>query len=249
MKIFEKEFPDLPGLNPNIDPEKGSEHQVTVTMTHKQINELKEKWNLDVMPMINNAICGEAYLTISKQISKLIFKSNAKKINEKYEVVPTQVKPFKVDWKDVDGKIANLLPIHYHLPSRTDLSPSWDDDIKKRKAFIVTNEKIGCILKQQKDFQSVDVKTFTHPPALYKIGSFYDEWWTYQPLNLYIDPYLEWKDNRMALISENFWNWKELSMLMIAEKTLAPKQVIKIKFNNEEADSDVYELINFENEL
>jgi|AntAceMinimDraft_18_1070375.scaffolds.fasta_scaffold172317_2 hypothetical protein len=234
MIIFNKKFPDLPGLNPNIDPKKGSEHTISVSITQEQIKEFKEKWNLDVINLTTNALRDEVYLNISKEISDLAFKKKEKPSKHIWDG------PHEINWDDINNKILMLVTTYN----------SFHDTPKNDHTFIITNLKLAILLQKQNNFKSIEV-TSVHAHGLYKIGMLEakkDDIYS-KNVDVYVNPYLEWKNNKMAIIFNKFWNWEKISISMTAEKTMAPKQVLKLKFNNKKINSDVYELINFENEL
>jgi hypothetical protein len=73
MQIFKKEFPDLPGLDTEIDSSNGEERSVSCSVTQEQIQGLKAAYGIDVEAMVTNVITNETYFSISKEISKKIF--------------------------------------------------------------------------------------------------------------------------------------------------------------------------------
>jgi len=61
MKIFDKEFPDLPGLNPDMDVSKEEEKSVSIKVTREQIEKLRDAFGIDVTAMVENVIFNEIY--------------------------------------------------------------------------------------------------------------------------------------------------------------------------------------------
>lgn len=73
MKLFERELPDLPGLDFEIDASEGEERSICCSITGEKINEINETWGIDVTALVTNAIVNEAYLSISKETSRKVF--------------------------------------------------------------------------------------------------------------------------------------------------------------------------------
>lgn len=72
MKIFEKEFIDLPGLDPNIDVSGVKERSVSITIKKEQIEKLRDGFGIDVTAMVQNTIFNEIYIEIGRSISKKV---------------------------------------------------------------------------------------------------------------------------------------------------------------------------------
>ena len=69
MKLFEREFPDLPAIG---KPE-WQEARVTATVTREQIAEINTTYGIDAIAMLESAIHNESYQQLCRLISKVIF--------------------------------------------------------------------------------------------------------------------------------------------------------------------------------
>ena len=96
--------------------------------------------------------------------------------------------------------------------------------IKKENGFIIANSQIGAALQNSEDFITSSIELNSRSIGLYSIGKIYDK-------DIYINPYLKWDDNKLALVTNNFYNFEvdpSFNISIVAEKTMAPE--IKFSF-------------------
>jgi len=201
MKIFEIEFPDLPGRNPDINPNKGKRYQTGVAITRDQIEGFKEWPGVDVKALVNSALINEIYQSISNKISKLVFEKESTEI----------------EFNNVDA-VFNF--------------------IKTNNAFILTNVKLGSFISNQLKFKPVKLDLPFLPGSVYKLGIL-------KNIDVYVDPNLRWDDERLAIVYNNFWNWKPLKITkQTKDIVIVPKMIIEMKLNTKDVISDVYKINN-----
>jgi hypothetical protein len=86
MKIFDKEFPDLPGLNPNIDVSSEGEKSVSIKVSQENIETLREKYAIDVESMVQNVILNEIYIGMGRfMCQKALSGENTEEINDLFQ--------------------------------------------------------------------------------------------------------------------------------------------------------------------
>lgn len=94
MILFGKELPDFPGRNPDLNPDEGEEHSVSITVTRDQIESLRKSFGIDVEAMVEDALIHQTYYEIGKMISKACFDKVEVEI-ESYELEKLLLKSTK----------------------------------------------------------------------------------------------------------------------------------------------------------
>lgn len=69
MILFGKELPDLPGIDPELDPEEGKEYQVAIYLKTDEAKALGKTFRIDVNATINDAIVSETFMSLSKMVA------------------------------------------------------------------------------------------------------------------------------------------------------------------------------------
>lgn len=201
MKIFDKEFPDLPGLDQNIDVSGGEEKSVSVKVSQENIETLKEKWDINVEAMIQNIILNEIYIGMGRSMcQKVLSGENAEEINDLFQFL-----------EDKEEK-------------------------KDLRRYIITGIKIGAMIQDYPGFVSAPLEPLNHPGSPYLIGRIGES-------EIYVDPYLEYSDNRLGMFSEGFWNYETTSTQIVVKGTSSPNILAKYRIKSEDPKSEIY-LIN-----
>ncbi len=84
MILFGKEVQGLPGINPDLDPQKGKEYDVAITVTQKQIQHIKQDFNIDVEAILQDALIQETHHQIARKLSKACFNNRKVEMEYKY---------------------------------------------------------------------------------------------------------------------------------------------------------------------
>ena len=111
----------------------------------------------------------------------------------------------------------------------------------KGYGFIIVNIKLGTLIQDMKDIELVQLKSLSQSlGTLYELGRINE-------YTIYVDPYLKWDEDLLAVVNNNFWNseqWKDITI--VAEGTKAPKTVSKISLNKKKPKSKVYKVNNIQ---
>ena len=115
VKLFDKEFPDLPG----IGDAEWQKVRTSVSVTRKQIEELKASFGIDILieEMVENAIHNESYQSLCKLISKVIFTPRPQEI--KWQKTTYWLEDLLEKKEDKNKFILTNLHVATHLISRT----------------------------------------------------------------------------------------------------------------------------------
>lgn len=165
MKIFGKEYEDLPGLNLDIDASKGEEFELRLQNSRKQLEDLLNS-NYDLNIVIKNIISNEIYNNIARIISKELF---SKKIEHTIE------------------------DLHAFL------------DNNKLGKYIITSSSIGYYITEYEKFNPIPNDILIPKSNINLIGYIGET-------KIYVDPYMMWIDRKMAIFSDDFFNFKEGSI-------------------------------------
>ena len=84
MILFEKELQDLPGMNPDLDPDQGEELSCSITVTREQIEHIKQDFNIDVEAMVQDALIQETHHQIARAVSKACFNNREIQMEYRY---------------------------------------------------------------------------------------------------------------------------------------------------------------------
>ena len=110
------------------------------------------------------------------------------------------------------------------------------------EGFILTNLHVATLIEStwgnivKKETINNIISTFGMIYSLGKIGNY----------KLYVDPNLRYSDNKLAIVTNNFWNYKESNpdIKVITEGAGAPKLVAKTKVIVEDPESKVFSVNN-----
>ena len=87
-----------------------------------------------------------------------------------------------------------------------------------------------------KPFKAEPLETMYTAALMYKQGMIGN-------YELYIDPYMEYSDTRLAVVHGNFYNFKEVEdTKLISEGTMAPRVVVSVKFKAKKPNSIVFNI-------
>jgi len=197
------ELPDFPGRNPDLNPDEGEEHSVSITVTRDQIESLRESFGIDVEALVRSALVNEVYMQIGKQISKACFNEESTEI----------------DFSLLESLISNL----------------------KGFGFILTNLQLATIFQDYEGLNIIPLKEFgRNTGAIYELGKLGE-------YRIFVDPMLRWDDDRLAIINNNFYNFKQLeSISLVAEGSMAPRTVTKMIMNTKKAEGKVFKINNIQ---
>jgi len=82
MILFGKELPDLPGIDPELDPEEGKEYPISINLKVDEAKALEKIFNVLVNPLINDAIISETFMSLSKHVAAKSFAPGKDDIKE-----------------------------------------------------------------------------------------------------------------------------------------------------------------------
>jgi len=97
--------------------------------------------------------------------------------------------------------ILNDLNILYNKNDKIDLYKYEIKQLDEKEGFIIANTQIGTLLRDMKDFESINILDRLNNFRFYKIGK-------WNKLEVYIDPYFEWDNTQLLIVKNNFFNYK-----------------------------------------
>lgn len=109
--------------------------------------------------------------------------------------------------------------------------------IKSKTGFVITNIQIGYALQNSIDFMSLSLNntSSTASAMLYQTGVIKD-------VSVFIDPYMSWDDNRLAIIEDNFYNYHIDTSINIIINKMSKTKKIKYYTLINEVSSNIIQL-------
>lgn len=201
MILFERELPDFPGRNPDLDPDQGKEHSVSISVSREQIEFARGDFDIDVEAMVTNTLLQQIYYEIGNQISKACLKKT-----------PVEIEPDELEKKFL--KIT-----------------------KSGHGFIILNILLADVVQEYPDFILSPLKSFeSFGATLYELGYLND-------YKIFVDPNIRFDDPRIAVVTNNFYNFKPTSKLvLVVEGTMAPKTVTRVMMNMKKPRTKVFKV-------
>ena len=204
MKLFGKEFPDIPGRDKKLDAERlGIEHTVRVELPKEEAKDAKDiEWDKNTLGMIEDVVYQESARSIAKAVSKSIFNQRV------------------------------------HEISKEDLKKSIELISEFGEGFILINTHLATLIEMTWDgLLELEENKVTHTVEMIfkmgKIGNY----------ELFVDPNMLYNDNKLAITTNNFWNYKESeNVKLITEGTAAPRITAKTKVIVNDPKSKVFSI-------
>ena len=104
------------------------------------------------------------------------------------------------------------------------------------KGYIITSIGVGAAISYSDKYLAEPLETMYTAALMYKQGMIGN-------YELYIDPYMEYSDTRLAVVHGNFYNFKEVEdTKLISEGTMAPRVVVSVKFKAKKPNSIVFNI-------
>ena len=112
---------------------------------------------------------------------------------------------------------------------------------KSGHGFIIVNVLLATIVQEYPDFEVMLRKNFeSSMGTLYPLGSL-------KNYKVLVDPNLRYDDHRMAVITNNFYNFKPTSSVaLVSEGTMAPKTVTRVIMNMKQPRTKVFKVNNLQ---
>ena len=168
-------------------------HQICVSVTQEQVTSLKEKWNIDVLAMVKNAIVQEAGMQLTKQyINKISEISNKNYLAEYTMWDKFKVYLYKIFKKEYKKKI-----IVKGVKDLLTKILSESNKIASMGRFSYGNFAI-CNLKTGLALQHLSEYTYANPDSTPTYGNIYPIG-TIAGITIYVDPNMLYTDTNVYI--------------------------------------------------